>query len=322
MKKTILFLIVSISMAQARSQNFIKADEGKFKSSPVLLYENDKKNKLIIFKTPLRVNTDGTPKSYNQYDLRGDSIALNRILNGVKIRRASNNEDLCIPDPQKYKTEEERREIRKEAYTAFEKFRDSNYEVQPEGYKIHFSSVLNTVTTTVNGKKIIKPCVMEGGFLASGTSLKNELPKSKRGECECKNQVNPLEVPALVLAQGANAMKKFGAKVGDLFVAYNPANKIIVYGVINDEGPADNMGEGSVLLNMKLKNVSKMPSNVSETNNLGISQKMLITIIPGSSSYEKATPFNIANINKRVSDWLKENGFNDSKEYIAFLQKI
>ena len=89
------------------------------------------------------------------------------------------------------------------------------------------------------------------GYFGSLTALKNGLTGNK-GECDLNDQVNPMAVPALVLVGGNSVVRQFGARVGDLLVAYNPATQRFSSAIVGDTGPADNLGEGSVLLNMKL----------------------------------------------------------------------
>ena len=56
-----------------------------------------------------------------------------------------------------------------------------------------------------------------------------------------------------------NILKQYGARLGDLVIAYNAVNQKIVYAVINDIGPKDRLGEGSVLLNKLLLDKPNFP---------------------------------------------------------------
>ncbi len=55
-----------------------------------------------------------------------------------------------------------------------------------------------------------------------------------------------MTVPALVLLGGNNVVKKYGAKVGDLLVAYNPKTQIFISAIIGDSGPNDLLGAASM----------------------------------------------------------------------------
>jgi hypothetical protein len=91
-----------------------------------------------------------------------------------------------------------------------------------------------------------------------------------------------MTVPALVLVGGKqNVVKKFGANVGDLLVAYDPKTQFFSSAIIGDTGPKDNLGEGSVFLNMKLIGVTTPPTNKAETFKLSIENtQVLVAIIP------------------------------------------
>lgn len=293
------------------AQDFTVARSGVFapQQKKVLLLKDASVDKdLILFKTNLHVNTDGAPLSYHPLDLRGNEKALNNICNAVAIRRAGSNKNLCLSNFS-------------EAISVFEQFRDSKFEIVPEGFSITWDNVL--IPEIVNGKKV--PCVFKtgeyAGYFASATSLKNGLTSDK-GECECNNQVDPLKVPGLVLAGGSrNIVRQFGAKLGDLVIAYNPKNKNLVFGIINDAGPPNNLGEGSVLLNMKLKGDTTFPKNKRETFRYSISSDVIIGIIPNSRSFHEVRPFTAENINERVERWLRESGFAGKEDYVEFLEE-
>lgn len=192
-----------------------------------------------------------------------------------------------------------------EGISAFEKFRDNNYEQLPD-YDIVWDNVL--IAETVNGKKI--PCIIKTGeykgYYSSATSLKNNLVGDK-GECECNNQVNPLKIPAFVLPKGENLLKEQGVRVGDLLAIYNPATNVIVYGVINDEGPKEKIGEASVSMNMLLKNVTTLPKNKKYTYGLVIKEKVYVLIIPMSKEYKFSNEiYTKENIEERTKSILSE----------------
>ena len=246
----LILLLASVGISL--SQNFTVADSGTFKQKDGSLRKvflvQDSTKRMILFQTNLQVNTDGTPMSYHPFDLRGDSVALNRIDNAIVVYRS-----------------DKKTARSSQAISVFEKWRDSDYEVIPDGYSIVWKNVL--FPETINGKE--KPCIFKTGkykgYYSSATSLQNGLT-SHKGECDCNNQTNPLEIPGLVLAGGnSNIVRKFGAKIGDLVIAYNPDKKKIVYAIINDSGPPDNLGEGSVSLNMKLLDKTEYPQKRKDT---------------------------------------------------------
>ena len=289
----------------AQTQSFKLINETIFipEKKKVLIFQNDVKNKLILFKSDLNVNTDGTPISYHPNDLKGEKIAINTICNAVAVKKIGSNENLCLT-----------KSGYSEAISIFAKFRDSNYQ-QVSGYTITWDNVL--IPNQNN-----KPCIISSGtykgYFASATSLKNDVTGS---DCDVENQVNPLEVPGLVLVGGKdNVLKNNGVKVGDLIVAYNPNNKKIVYAVINDEGPANKLGEGTVLLNKMLTDKSNFPKNRADTYGF-IAKNIIIAIIPTSKNFKIQKPFTLINVQNRVKSWLKEAGFTDETSYLKFINE-
>lgn len=274
--------------------------------------------------------------SYHPYDLRGKSIAINSITNGVYIYRLKDSINLCVPNKSKSSkvpkggfTKEQRSKFATEAFTVFEQWRDAGYpEKYPEGYRISWKSVL----IAANGK----PCIFSKGskyegYFASATALKNGLKKDK-GECECNDQVDPFEISALVLAANEtnsktkkiiyrNPARVYGAKVGDLVAAYNITNGNLEFAIIGDGGPHDNLGEGSVILNMRLQKKTVFPKNKQDTYRLATDKNIIICIIPNSKSFEQKKPYKQEDINNRVANWFKEQGFSTKAEIVQFFEQ-
>ena len=219
----------------------------------LLIGDATRQKKIILFQTTLRVNTDGSPLSYHPHDLRGKNKALNNICNAIAVRKGASGDNLCL-----------KKGHFSEAISVFERFRDSDYQTVPYDYKITWKNVL--AATKKEGRDI--PCVFQSGvyqgYFGSLTALKNGLTTNK-GECQVNDQVNPMTIPALVLAGGENAVRNFGARVGDLLVAYNPNTQLYSSAIIGDTGPANNLGEGSIILNMKLLGTDAPPTNRQET---------------------------------------------------------
>ncbi len=267
--------------------------------------------KIILFQTMLRVNTDGAATSYHPFDPLGRVKALNNVCNAIAVRRSGSSANLCL-----------NRATFSEAIRVFERFRDNDWTV-PAGFRITWENVLPA--RIENGRKI--PCVFQSGefkgYFGSLTALTNGLPPVERGECEGDNQINSLKIPALVLVGGSNPVKDFGARVGDLLVAYNPATNLFSSAVIGDTGPADNLGEGSVALNMFLRGTTTLPTKKSDTFALNIErQGVLIAIIPGSNSFQHSTPFSRENIESRVKSWQSEAGFDTPEKFIEMMKSF
>lgn len=298
--------------APSRKASFKVKDSSVFQpqNKKIVLMEDSLDQKLILFQTTLQVNTDGTPLSYHPQDLGGKTKALNTIGNAVAIYKDGGSENIFL-----------KRGLYSEAMSVFEQFRDSDYEKVPDGYKIRWQNVL--IPEKTGG--VEKPCIFKSGkyqgYYASATSLKNGLTSNK-GDCNSNDQVNPLEVPALVLVGGKdNPLWKNGARVGDLLIAYNPENGAVSYAIINDAGPSNKLGEGSVLLNMQLNKTDVLPKNRKDTYGLVTKNDVFIAIIPASRKYKEERPFTADNIKNRITSWLIENGFSGEADFVQFLQK-
>jgi hypothetical protein len=307
---TLLALPLCVSIV--RAQEFAVAQTKVFtpqNKKVLLLKDGGSERKIILFQTNLRVNTDGSPLSYHPEDPRGRTKALNNICNGIAVRRVGSNANLCFT-------------AFGEAIRVFEKFRDSDFQTVPPGFRINWKNVLATVQE--NGKDV--PCVFKSGefkgYSGSLTALKNGLTTNK-GECEINDQVNPMTVPALVLAGGQNPVKAFGAQVGDLLIAFNPRTQHFTAAIIGDTGPEDNLGEGSVSLNMKLLGTTTPPTNKEETFRLSIENaKVLIAIIPGSRLFNVAKPYTAENIEQRLKDWRTAAGFTTPEKLIELMKSF
>ncbi len=304
--------------AESQSTPILKQPTFKLVSSAVFEPQNKKivlmqgatDQKLLLFQTTLQVNTDGTPLSYHPQDLGGKTKAINTIGNAVAIYKDELKGNIFL-----------KKGFYSEAMSVFEQFKDADYNTVPTGYKINWKNVL--IAERKDG--IDKPCIFKSGkykgYYASATALKNGL-KSNKGDCNCNNQVNPLEIPALVLVGGKNnPLWKNGARLGDLLVAYNPINNAISYAIINDIGPRNKLGEGSVLLNMQLNEKKAFPRNRKETYNLITKNNIIIALIPGSRNYQVEKPYTAENIKYRITLWLNENGYNNEEEFVEFLKR-
>ena len=303
-------LLSATSLVSA--QHFTVSQTGHFapqNKKVLLLKATASPKQIILFQTKLRVNTDGSPLSYHPQDPRGKDKALNNICNAIVVQKGADAANLCFTNFS-------------EVIGVFERFRDAHYQTLPSGYRITWANVLATRKDA--GKEV--PCVFKtGGFqgyFGSLTALKNGVI-GDRGECEINDQVNPLTVPALVLVGGQNVVRNFGAKVGDLLVAYHPTTQRFSAAIIGDVGPKDNLGEGSVCLNMNLLGVTVPPKNKAETFKLSIENaQVLVAIIPASRAFQESKPYTADNIHQRVMAWQQEAGFATPEKFIAMLKSF
>ena len=287
-----------------------KTTNGPPQAKTVLLLRNSQGDKpVILFQTHLRVNTDGSPLSYHPQDPLGKDKALNNICNAIAVRRIGEKRNLCLTEF-------------KVAIGVFERFRDTNYQKTPDGFQITWTNVLATMKG--HGKNV--PCVFTSGpfkgYFGSLTALQNGLTTNK-GECDINDQVNLLAVPALVLAGGDNVVKQFGAKVGDLLFAFDPRTGRFSAAIIGDAGPPDNLGEGSVFLNMQLLGTTAPPTNKADTFKLSIEDtQVLVAIMPASRAFQQVKPYTNDNIDARVRQWQKEAGFATPEQFIEVMKSF
>lgn len=320
MRIAILIMLLVLSCTSGKGQKFEVVDSSVFvpQHKKIILLKNPSAEKLILFRTNLAVNTDGIPISYHPYDLRGDSIALNSILNGIFVIRKADGVNLSVPRPKGKYSKAERNKMAAQAYSVIEKWRDSKYTTIPQGFKISWQSVL----VASEGKPCIFSTGKYKGYFASATSLTNHL-SSNLGECNCNNQVDPFVIPALVLAKNGNIknpVRTYGATLGDLVLAYNPTTGNLVYGIVGDTGPDDNLGEGSVILNMKLKGQTRFPATKRETYDLATDKNILICILPNSHSYQLERPYSQENIKTRITNWFSAQGYTNEPDLIQLFE--
>ncbi|GAB3519387.1 hypothetical protein GCM10027442_41100 [Emticicia fontis] len=316
-----------------QAQSFKKNNQAKFGNKDILLFKDSTDKSLIFYKTDLRINTDGAPKSYHPEDLRASKLAYNLILNAVAVYR--NSDCFCISIPnkpisdysQQFKacvtkkpsdfTKAEKTEMVRKSYEIIEAFIASDYTKVEEGYTLLWQSVL---VKDKNGKPCVFKTGANKGYFGSKTAVNNG-PIADKGECDCNYYLDATKIPGMVLPGGKNALTKFGAQKEDLVVAYNLENKQLVFAIIGDTGPASNLGEGNIKMNSLLKNVTDYPQNRKGINAaLTVGDTVIVTIIP-SSHLNKKRPYTEENIRKRGVDWLKSVGFASEEDYIHFIEQ-
>ncbi|HSW05076.1 DUF3616 domain-containing protein [Aquabacterium sp.] len=251
---------------------------------------------VAIFKAPLAVNTDGAPTSYHPEDYKGERLAMNHLDNGIVIKASSGAS----------MTTAQRIEV-------FDRWRASPGWKVPDGYRITWQNVI--------AAKDGKPCIFKqdnAGYFGSLTSQQNGLSGDAAGECMVKNQIDQRFIPSLALRGATNPMKAWGASVGDLVLAINPATGASVAAVIGDSGDGKRIGEGSVALNMALLTGSRMPSTYQEALSLDTgTREMIVAVLPASKLFERVRPYARTNIAQRVQAWAKAQGYGSLQDFGA-----
>jgi hypothetical protein len=242
-----------------------------------------------VFKAPLAVNTDGAPTSYHPEDFRGQTRAINRIDNGIAIRRTS-GPSLSVA----------------EKVEVFDRWRSGNWQV-PSGYRITWQ---NVIAADEQGN----PCVFQQGeykgYFGSLTAVKNGLSGSAAGECQVKNQLDQRYIPAIVLRGNSNPLRTYGARTEDLVLAMTSTGDVVIPAIIGDTGDGNRIGEGSVALNMALMGKVDQPTTYSEALALDTgTNSMVVAVIPGSRSFQRKRPYSAENISDRLEAWAEANGY-------------
>ena len=257
---------------------------------------------LGLFKAPLAVNTDGAPNSYHPSDFLGETKAINRIDNGITIRKAAKPK-VALPVSEKL--------------AVFNSWVQSGTWNEPSGYNISWKNVIAADAAGL-------PCVFkqqDAGYFGSLTALKNGLPLSQAGECQRANQLDQRFVPAIVLRGNSNPLKNFGARVGDLLIAINPTSGVAVPAIVGDSGDGNRIGEGSVALNMALLGKTVQPANYQQAKQLDTgTQDIIVAVIPGSRSFALQRPHTSETISGRAKSWASGQGYGSMAEFTAAIR--
>ena len=250
-----------------------------------------------VFKAPLAVNTDGAPTSYHPDDYTGAVKAINHLDNAITISATSKAK----------MTVAQRRAV-------FDQWRKSPEWTVPQGYRITWQ---NVIAKDPKGR----PCIFKqenAGYFGSLTALNNALPAKEMGECMVRNQLDQRVIPAIVLRGKDNPLHRYGAKKGDLVLATNPANGVVVAAVIGDTGDGHRIGEGSVALNMALLGLTAQPASYAQAVKLDTgTREMIVAVLPASAGYQRERPYTANNIAARVAQWSKERGYGGVDQLAA-----
>ena len=249
-----------------------------------------------LFKAPLAVNTDGAPTSYHPDDYKGERLALNHIDNGIVIK-ANSGAPLTLT----------------QRIQVFDRWRSAGDWKLPSGYSIAWQNVI--------AAKDGKPCVFKqanAGYFGSLTALTNGLAGSAAGECGVNDQLDQRFVPSLVLRGKGNPLRGWGAAVGDLALAINPATGVMVPALIGDSGNEKRIGEGSVALNMGLLTGALMPTTYKQAVLLDTgSRAMVVAVLPASRLFQRVRPYTRENIAARVQAWAEAQGYGSLHAFVA-----
>jgi hypothetical protein len=126
------------------------------------------------------------------------------------------------------------------------------------------------------------PCQHEAGarheyFVAATTPVPNVKSDPKQDACSTSSYLDSTQVPFFVLPGGVFQY----LHVGDVVVAIAKVNDAdrLVFGVVGDTGPNNQIGEGSILFARKLRRTDAEPKNSVDLGNLDIKVQNSIGMI-------------------------------------------
>ena len=150
------------------------------------------------------------------------------------------------------------------------------------------------------------PC-QHGGkaseYFVAATTPHAAVPEQKRDACSTATFLDSTQVPFFVLPGGV-----FGQlKVGDVAIGWSliDGTERLVYGVVGDTGPEDQIGEGSILFTRRLRGVTEEPRNAGDVEGLDIKVEehsggitSLAVLVLGGTARDVGTDFSNRNIER------------------------
>ena len=208
----------------------------------------------LAFVSDLKVNTDGTRISYKVDDPKAQNGAINDIRNAM--RKGSTVAD-------------------------FERISSNNWEPLDETWRILSANVLE------KDAKTGKPCVTAGNFLVSKTADVSVAGGSKRdGDCDQSKWLDALTIPGLVLPSSSEFQTR-KALTRNFVVAMTVGEPHrLVFGIVGDTGPTDELGEASVEMNRILNGLPSgtIPRNGKDAVARFQAPKSIVLVFTGASN--------------------------------------
>ncbi|WP_176590731.1 glycoside hydrolase family 75 protein [Sphingobium sp. EM0848] len=198
----------------------------------------------LVYTNKLRVNTDGSPRSYNQYgrDAPGAVQAYNRLCNALSVKLKSGEILSAETQPNCHFITQ-----------YYQPTRDSGWKISPE-YTIKWYAIEHE--DPKDGR--YRPCVQQSGpfknFFISTTALPNVLNQKS---CNVANWVDSDQIPYITLPpdgrfdQGGKAMGSLA-----LVRATIAGQRRTVVAIVADTGNSFELGEGSIALHRLLRGMT------------------------------------------------------------------
>jgi hypothetical protein len=228
----------------------------------------------LLFVSPLKVNTDGTRKSYNRHDPRAKTLAINDMRNAMRRGRT---------------------------IAEFQAIAAANWQPLATTWAVLSDKVIEKNAQTG------APCEDAQGYLVSMTSDVAVAGGFNRvGDCRQDKWIDALAIPALVLPMPNGAPTQFttaGAVSRSPVVAMtlNAAGNVAL-GLVGDAGPADELGEASVAMNRQLNGLaaSDEPKHYQDAVARFQAPESVVMVFPGSGN-RVARPITAASTQAQVA---------------------
>ncbi len=223
----------------------------------------------MFFTTNMAVNTDGASTSYHPDDPAGrNGLAINTICNGANARLVNGT----VLDYRRCG----------ELLAAFR-------EAKASGWATTGAPQINFYAVATKQKK---PCIVatgpNAGYFVSTTSL---LADAGRDVCDPARYLDSLKIP-FSISPGNSVLQSNGVGLGSVVVSYNPATKIVEFGLVGDRGPKRGLAEGSVFLARTLGAKTTDPHSQKESYAFAV-PKMHTLMLPNTKI---KPPYTLENI--------------------------
>lgn len=256
-----LLLLAQPALAQSPPCGFRPAFKRADERQPRLRQVHEDRaaatNRPLIFLDLLKVNTDGTRRSYHRDDPRGESQAINSILNAMP---------------------------RGATYADYDALKRNGF--RPVSAKGRLTQ--DVIEHTQAGS----PCIAADGYFVSMTAVPSRAGAFNAvGDCDQDKWLDALRVPALVLpspdCRGCSTeFDQRGATKRNFVVAMAIGSERLAYGIVGDKGPTDQLGEASVAMNRKLNGLpeAEMPRNYQDAKDRFQAPRSIVLIFPGQAA--------------------------------------
>ena len=208
----------------------------------------------LAFVSDLKVNTDGTRISYKVDDPRAVNGAINDIRNALRTGST-------IAD--------------------FERIAANHWEPLDQTWHVLSANVIE------KNSKTGKPCVTPENYLVSKTAdVAVAGAWNRDGDCDPGKWLDALTIPALVLPAPSEFQTR-KALTRNFVVAMTLGEPHrMVFGIVGDTGPADELGEASVEMNRILNGLpaGTIPRNGKDAVQRFQAPKSIILVFTGASN--------------------------------------